>query len=408
MHLVNSFFKLTASRRLPIIQPKQECPGFRCESGISKCLPKNRMCDKIIDCLDGEDELNCDFKMVLEPEKSEKSSVSNTLAREINVDSEVDKSLSSENSIEDDANMSKTAKPLSTMFINEVTVDFQAQSYKGNLKVETTTEYKEIIEKLTTTHDPPKQILDLDTSANDLKYTSTVEIPNLDEIQEVGEQEADASVTLDPFNEDPEQHTVKIDTSKYILQSMSSTLDRDNLATIDEPVEESTLITTTLLSLISGNKLSQTDTPITMTTDRYENIVSNQSKAATQSNEVVIELLPQSNDTSNNDDTQQIQKEDKQTQSSKLDQVISDIKHAKTSPEKIKPLNTKDINITEIEDISLLELQPAKIRRKHLTPSEFQCRRYTILLIYTSFRSRLPLHAIRLFTIPTRTVDFPK
>lgn len=44
---------------MPTIQPKQECPGFKCTSGISKCLPMKRMCDKIVDCLDGEDEINC-------------------------------------------------------------------------------------------------------------------------------------------------------------------------------------------------------------------------------------------------------------------------------------------------------------------------------------------------------------
>ncbi|XP_045490319.1 serine protease nudel isoform X3 [Pieris rapae] len=48
------------SRNLPNIKPKQECPGFRCNSGIAKCLPKSRMFDKIIDCLDGEDEFNCE------------------------------------------------------------------------------------------------------------------------------------------------------------------------------------------------------------------------------------------------------------------------------------------------------------------------------------------------------------
>ncbi|XP_041970500.1 serine protease nudel [Aricia agestis] len=51
-----------SSKTLPSIQPKQECPGFRCDSGIAKCLPKKRMCDEIIDCLDGEDEINCDYK----------------------------------------------------------------------------------------------------------------------------------------------------------------------------------------------------------------------------------------------------------------------------------------------------------------------------------------------------------
>lgn len=50
----------SVSKTLPTIHPKQECPGFKCKSGIFKCLPSKRICDKIVDCLGGEDEMNCD------------------------------------------------------------------------------------------------------------------------------------------------------------------------------------------------------------------------------------------------------------------------------------------------------------------------------------------------------------
>ncbi|KAI8424408.1 hypothetical protein MSG28_002920 [Choristoneura fumiferana] len=63
-NIFNQSFKVTVfsvSKNLPTIHPKQECPGFKCKSGIFKCLPSKRICDKIIDCLGGEDEMNCDF-----------------------------------------------------------------------------------------------------------------------------------------------------------------------------------------------------------------------------------------------------------------------------------------------------------------------------------------------------------
>ncbi|XP_076396173.1 serine protease nudel isoform X3 [Megachile rotundata] len=39
--------------------PLTECPGFSCKGGLGTCLPAAARCNRIIDCLDGEDELNC-------------------------------------------------------------------------------------------------------------------------------------------------------------------------------------------------------------------------------------------------------------------------------------------------------------------------------------------------------------
>lgn len=39
--------------------PLQKCPGYTCNTS-NKCLPKRRQCDKIVDCLFGDDEFNCD------------------------------------------------------------------------------------------------------------------------------------------------------------------------------------------------------------------------------------------------------------------------------------------------------------------------------------------------------------
>ncbi|XP_054006397.1 serine protease nudel [Hylaeus anthracinus] len=39
--------------------PLEKCPGFSCEGGLGRCLPLQSRCNRIVECLDGEDELYC-------------------------------------------------------------------------------------------------------------------------------------------------------------------------------------------------------------------------------------------------------------------------------------------------------------------------------------------------------------
>lgn len=39
--------------------PKQICPGFQCPGRQGKCLSLNRRCDKVVDCVDAVDEIDC-------------------------------------------------------------------------------------------------------------------------------------------------------------------------------------------------------------------------------------------------------------------------------------------------------------------------------------------------------------
>ncbi|KAK0183422.1 hypothetical protein PV327_001466 [Microctonus hyperodae] len=42
-------------------KPLNKCPGFSCNGGFGKCLPSRRRCDKNVDCIDAEDEINCSY-----------------------------------------------------------------------------------------------------------------------------------------------------------------------------------------------------------------------------------------------------------------------------------------------------------------------------------------------------------
>jgi len=45
---------------LPQNHPLQYCPGIRCKTG-KQCVPTKRQCDKYVDCMNAEDEQNCDY-----------------------------------------------------------------------------------------------------------------------------------------------------------------------------------------------------------------------------------------------------------------------------------------------------------------------------------------------------------
>lgn len=45
---------------MPQESPQQYCPGIRCKTG-KQCVPTKRQCDKYVDCMNAEDEQNCDY-----------------------------------------------------------------------------------------------------------------------------------------------------------------------------------------------------------------------------------------------------------------------------------------------------------------------------------------------------------
>lgn len=43
-----------------VLRPQRNCPGIRCKTG-RHCIPTKRQCDKYVDCMNAEDEQNCDY-----------------------------------------------------------------------------------------------------------------------------------------------------------------------------------------------------------------------------------------------------------------------------------------------------------------------------------------------------------
>ncbi|KAG5666387.1 hypothetical protein PVAND_014416 [Polypedilum vanderplanki] len=48
-------------KTLPQIKPKSNCPGMNCVWGNQKCITASSKCDRYVDCLGGEDEVECQF-----------------------------------------------------------------------------------------------------------------------------------------------------------------------------------------------------------------------------------------------------------------------------------------------------------------------------------------------------------
>ncbi|XP_030766039.1 uncharacterized protein LOC115890059 isoform X2 [Sitophilus oryzae] len=78
----------TRDNRLAYTSPLQKCPGFIC-NGTRRCIPKKRRCDRIVDCLLGDDEVGCENrfkdvfkhsrKSVLGPVSDPSESIENAL-----------------------------------------------------------------------------------------------------------------------------------------------------------------------------------------------------------------------------------------------------------------------------------------------------------------------------------------
>ncbi|XP_046808532.1 serine protease nudel [Lucilia cuprina] len=49
---------------LPHVQPQKMCPGYVCVWGGKRCIPQRKRCDRIVNCLGGEDEVGCIYNFI--------------------------------------------------------------------------------------------------------------------------------------------------------------------------------------------------------------------------------------------------------------------------------------------------------------------------------------------------------
>ncbi|KAL4707926.1 hypothetical protein ACJJTC_013717 [Scirpophaga incertulas] len=356
------------SKRLPSIQPLQKCPGFKCISGVFKCLPDKRVCDKIVDCLNGEDELNCSstrsFEQILfqRSVKDNKDTETNSKSiSELNNNTPSPKSSNKENSL---LNIDKHSQKSTSRLVNE-------------------------------------------RMEEDFKHASTIEVSNPDSDENTRSSREDATIdpassaSGDSISNNDEMLTIL--SSRAVLESESSVIDTNEShpsATIRKSTSRASDIeenwdivssTSVPTSTVADESISASTQPTISTTS---------SNFDTTSNQVI-----QSKETTATENMKQTQTELQESQSLKVellpfvtikpdennDDSSIDLLSIETTP---SPNTSKPFNkitsfderldaIHKIEDIVLSELQPAKIRRKHLTPKEFQCRRIFQIIPYS-------------------------
>ncbi|XP_030025581.2 serine protease nudel [Manduca sexta] len=153
-----------SSKSLPMVTPVQECPGFKCESGISKCIPLKRKCDKIIDCLGGEDEIECEIT------KSANNFDGNMFLSEMFKNSENNSN----------SEVSRITKEADSSFNTVTSVNIETTTTFFSSAMETLTESTTIPIVTSTKDDMIKEspeLVDTKNTQIDFIHASTLEIP---------------------------------------------------------------------------------------------------------------------------------------------------------------------------------------------------------------------------------------
>ncbi|CAG4993032.1 unnamed protein product [Parnassius apollo] len=382
------------SNGLPSIQPKQECPGFRCESGITKCLPKRRMCDGIIDCLSGEDEISCDYKNL-------KTFSDNTLSESNNVTEIENEKLKTVTDIFEKGE--NTDKNLKISFLSSTPNTLNTVTEFDNLEIHTS-KSEDIIS--TVKQDINNSLQYLTSLENDLKHASTIEIDNTSEETSV-KQTSNEQVTLDPIilttNEILDTHTIFINKPNNILKTISSHV-KENTNKFKESSElsedKTTTETTASLNFASlkniNNQISTINDEVTTLKSLFQSTEQNEMKTTNHElDQIIFSKWNNGGNTTENTFQVMLNQESKihveEHSSESLTEISNHLEEnviitnpptsslgEMTHHYNVQNQNGSDFTVYEkTQNISykIEKLLPAKILNKHRVPIEFQCRR---------------------------------
>ncbi|XP_053603895.1 serine protease nudel isoform X2 [Plodia interpunctella] len=342
-----------SSSSLPKIKPKQVCPGFKCKSGLFKCLPDKRVCDKIIDCLDGEDERKC----------NDLRSFDNIFMSRANNDtiqtSRLGKQSKLENTKKIDKNVERSTKELEDDLRHASTIEISITKSTESESKSTESESKSTESDSSSEQITDKSIISReskkDSNANEGMFAITSSREALESMSSVIESQSVRPERGDLKEVDLEDRV----TSTTEIIELSTNASNES---VTNDIDLFTDISTTEIVTPSDILLDVNTTEIIETNNTNKNIDEVESKS------LIVKLLPTSRPINEIDNDFNIN-DFNNTKHKEID-VSSQSEKSKKLP---------DFN-DKIEDIVFPELHPAKIRKKHLIPTEFECRQISQII----------------------------
>ncbi|KAG7308173.1 hypothetical protein JYU34_006836 [Plutella xylostella] len=364
------------SKTLPGIQPKQECPGFKCISGIAKCLPKNRMCDKIIDCLDGEDEMNCNIDSPLHGADKNMFISENTVEKRNNFETKEAETESptvknttqgSKDIIEDtDISETKSIHTVSHQATMRDNLDSAGTVSRGDIETISISVTKDPLESRSMMIDSQKKNeelreSDIPENFDDFTTTITTQSPEKNSITTLSDTTEDFSQSVEQETQSVENESQEIGIKNPQTKSTTEKIHAEHDSDSTEEKDHS-----------KERKINKEDQEATDTTTTDSSSVANTDLIDSTTQKIIITTRSETDDL-----------DDKESKTFSLDLPLdeSDLtnnhhvnKHDQNSDLSSEP-ESKSI-VDKVKGLVLAKyLVPANIKKKHRVPKFFECLR---------------------------------